>query len=57
MLCFSFRLSMSEDSINEAKMPAWADEAEAGYDVDASLSRGRGCPGRGAEPMQSVPSD
>lgn len=48
---------MREGSIGQAKMPAWADEAEAGYDVDAPLSRGRGCPGRGAEPMQSVPSD
>ncbi|AEI11052.1 ribbon-helix-helix protein, CopG family [Cellulomonas gilvus] len=32
----------------------WADEAEAGYDVDALKRRGRGRPGRGAEPMQVV---
>ena len=28
--------------------------AEAGYDVDALKRRGRGRPGRGAEPMQVV---
>lgn len=32
----------------------WADEAEAGYDVDELKQRGRGRPGRGAEPMQVV---
>lgn len=32
----------------------WADEAEAGYDVDELNKRGRGRPGRGAEPMQVV---
>jgi len=39
----------SEDQIRQ-----WADEAEAGYDVDALKRRGRGRPGRGAEPMQVV---
>lgn len=33
---------------------AWADEAEAGYDVEELKRRGRGRPGRGAEPMQVV---
>lgn len=32
----------------------WADDAEAGYDVDKLKQRGRGRPGRGAEPMQVV---
>jgi hypothetical protein len=31
-----------------------ADEAEAGYDVEELKRRGRGRPGRGAEPMQVV---
>ena len=39
----------SEDQIQQ-----WAEEAEAGYDVDALKRRGRGRPGRGAEPMQVV---
>lgn len=39
----------SDDQIQQ-----WADEAEAGYDVDALKRRGRGRPGRGAEPMQIV---
>jgi hypothetical protein len=39
----------SEDQIQQ-----WADEAEAGYDVDELKRRGRGRPGRGAEPMQVV---
>ncbi len=33
---------------------AWAAEAEAGYDVGALKKRGRGRPGRGAEPSQVV---
>ncbi|MGO4957784.1 ribbon-helix-helix protein, CopG family [Luteococcus sp. Sow4_B9] len=45
---------MSEDTFDEAKIQAWADEAEAGYDVGALRHRGRGRPGRGAEPMQVV---
>ena len=32
----------------------WVAEAEAGYDVDQLKRRGRGRPGRGAEPMQVV---
>lgn len=40
---------VSEDQIQE-----WADEAEAGYDVEELKRRGRGRPGRGAEPMQVV---
>jgi predicted transcriptional regulator len=40
--------------VSEDQIERWADEAEAGYDVDALKRRGRGRPGRGAEPMQVV---
>ncbi|WP_226346572.1 ribbon-helix-helix protein, CopG family [Agilicoccus flavus] len=45
---------MREDEVTEDQIQQWADEAEAGYDVDALKRRGRGRPGRGAEPMQVV---
>lgn len=45
---------MREDEISDAAIQAWADEAEAGYDVAALKRRGRGRPGRGAESMQVV---
>ena len=40
--------------VSEEQIQKWADEAEAGYDVDELQRRGRGRPGRGAEPMQVV---
>ena len=40
--------------VSDDQVQQWADEAEAGYDVDALKRRGRGRPGRGAEPMQVV---
>ncbi|GEA81352.1 hypothetical protein FHR89_002666 [Cellulomonas uda] len=40
--------------VSEEQIQAWADEAEQGYDVEALKRRGRGRPGRGAEPMQVV---
>lgn len=40
--------------VSEQRIQEWADEAEAGYDVDELKRRGRGRPGRGAEPMQVV---
>ncbi|MCG2622628.1 ribbon-helix-helix domain-containing protein [Arthrobacter sp. I2-34] len=40
--------------VSEEQIAAWAAEAEAGYDVDALKKRGRGRPGRGAEPSQVV---
>jgi hypothetical protein len=43
-------LSMASDE----QIQQWADEAEAGYDVEELKRRGRGRPGRGAEPMQVV---
>jgi hypothetical protein len=40
--------------VTEEQIAAWAAEAEAGYDVKALKQRGRGRPGRGAEPSQIV---
>jgi hypothetical protein len=40
--------------VNDDQIQQWADEAEVGYEVDALKRRGRGRPGRGAEPMQVV---
>lgn len=40
--------------VDERQIQQWAGEAEEGYDVDALKRRGRGRPGRGAEPMQVV---
>lgn len=45
---------MRADEITDAQIQTWADEAEAGYDVAMLKRRGRGRPGRGAEPMQVV---
>jgi len=49
----------TEETINgtpvtEGQIAAWAAEAEAGYDVDTLKKRGRGRPGRGAEPSQVI---
>ncbi|WP_144876441.1 ribbon-helix-helix domain-containing protein [Microbacterium sp. 1.5R] len=40
--------------VSEEQIAAWSTEAEAGYDVTALRKRGRGRPGRGAEPSQVV---
>lgn len=40
--------------MSEEQIQRWADEAEAGYDTEELKRRGRGRPGRGAEPMQVV---
>lgn len=40
--------------VTEEKIALWVAEAEQGYDVDALKKRGRGRPGRGAEPSQVV---
>ncbi|GAB3611647.1 hypothetical protein GCM10027414_37730 [Humibacter ginsengiterrae] len=49
----------SDETINgvpvtEEQIGAWAAEAEAGYDLATLKKRGRGRPGRGAEPSQVV---
>ena len=38
----------------EHQIDAWVSEAEAGYDVEALKKRGRGRPGRGAQPSQVI---
>ena len=43
-----------ESDVHEGQIQEWAEEAEAGYDVESLKRRGRGRPGRGAEPMQVV---
>lgn len=40
--------------VTEEQIAAWAAEAETGYDVAALKKRGRGRPGRGAEPSQVI---
>lgn len=40
--------------VSDEQIQKWADEAEAGYDVAGLKRRGRGRPGRGAEPAQVV---
>lgn len=40
--------------VSEEQIRQWVDEAEAGYDLEEMKRRGRGRPGRGAEPMQVV---
>jgi hypothetical protein len=40
--------------VSDEQIQQWAEEAEAGYDVEELKRRGRGRPGRGAEPMQVV---
>lgn len=49
----------AEETINgvpvtEEQIAEWAAEAEAGYDIAALKKRGRGRPGRGAQPSQVV---
>lgn len=55
----SYDIRVADETINgvpvtEAQIAAWANEAEAGYDVAVLRERGRGRPGRGAEPSQVV---
>lgn len=45
---------MREDEVTDEQIQEWADEAEDGYDVEELKRRGRGRPGRGAEPAQVV---
>ena len=45
---------MADQQATDEQIQAWADEAEAGYDVEELKRRGRGRPGRGAEPMQVI---
>lgn len=40
--------------VSDEQIQKWAEEADAGYDVAELKRRGRGRPGRGAEPAQVV---
>ena len=40
--------------VSEEQIQQWTNEAETGYDVAELKHRGRGRPGRGAEPMQVI---
>lgn len=40
--------------VSEEQIRQWAEEAEPGDDVEEMKRRGRGRPGRGAEPMKVV---
>lgn len=40
--------------VTDGQIASWAIEAEVGYVVEAFKKRGRGRPGRGAEPSQVV---
>ena len=46
--------TINGERVTEEQLAAWAAEAEAGYDVEAIKKRGRGRPGRSAEPSQVV---
>lgn len=48
------RETINGNPVTEEQITAWAAEAEAGYDVEVLKRRGRGRPGRGAEPSQVV---
>lgn len=48
------RETINGKPVTEQQIAAWVDEAEAGYDTAALKTRGRGRPGRGAEPSQVV---
>ena len=43
-----------DDEASDEQIQTWAEEAEAGYDVEELKRRGRGRPGRGAEPTQVI---
>lgn len=40
--------------VSEEQIEAWVAEAERGHDVETLKKRGRGRPGRGAQPAQVV---
>jgi hypothetical protein len=40
--------------VGQEQIEKWGGEGEQGYDVEELKRRGRGRPGRGAEPMQVV---
>ncbi len=53
-IAMSKRETIKGVQVTEEQISEWVAEAEAGYDIDALKKRGRGRPGRGAEPSQVV---
>lgn len=53
-ICMSTKETIGGKPATDEQITAWADEAEAGFDTEALKKRGRGRPGRGAEPSQVV---
>lgn len=45
---------MKGTPVTEEQIAAWAEEAERGYDVEVLRKRGRGRPGRAAQPSRVV---
>lgn len=50
----SSRETINGVPVTEEQISKWVAEADAGYDIEALKKRGRGRPGRGAEPSQVV---
>lgn len=48
------REKIKGDVVTEDNIAEWVHEAEEGYDVETLKKRGRGRPGRGAQPSQVV---
>jgi hypothetical protein len=53
-ICMSKRETINGVPVTEEQISEWVAEAEAGYDIEVLKKRGRGRPGRGAEPSQVV---
>jgi uncharacterized protein (DUF4415 family) len=53
-MCMESKETINGQPVSEEQIAAWAVEAQAGYDVAVLKKRGRGRPGRGAEPSQVV---
>lgn len=47
-------IMVADGQVTDEQIQKWADEAEAGYDAEELKRRGRGRPGRGAEPTQVI---
>ena len=45
---------INKKTITDEQIAQWVNEAEQGYDVQALKKRGRGRPGRGAEPGRVI---
>ena len=53
-IAMSKRETINGVPVTEEQISEWVAEAEVGYDIEALKKRGRGRPGRGAEPSQVV---